>query len=159
MKKYPIDHRIIEEHENRVEPNITTTNPDIQKYCPLAEAHCFEIELEEADINLVYTCSGSYLNAYTIDYRLEQTLESARKEGRIKSFLDSGLNLSDSYELAPVFVCDMSPKQNLVAIDGNHRLIAHFLAHKSVTGLRAYLYAHVNAESIDWFPDSAKKTN
>ena len=88
---------------------------------------------------------------------LSDTNDDALTEDRVIYWLAKKLDLSESDEWSPVFITPNHDTRALVAIDGNHRLMAHYLTHRSVEGVHAYLFSHPKTAVWDWFPHYARE--
>ena len=152
-----IDYKVLRDFELGVNANLQTTQEHLQRLCPLNEVECFKLVLEESDIHRIFFCTAPDFATYTQNhsFRLEDTCEAARIDPIVSCLLEKNIDLSNSDHWAPVFI---SPKiaGSLVALDGNHRLMAHFLMHKSTKGLHAFLFVHQNTINWPWFPNNAK---
>lgn len=153
-----IDYKILRDFELGINANLQSTEKHLQKLCPLNEVECFKLVLEEADIKRVFFCTAPDFATYTENhsFRLEDTCEAGRNDPTVSCLLEKHIDLSKSDNWAPVFITPNLKTASLVALDGNHRLMAHFLMHKSTNGLQAFAFVHQNSIDWPWFPDNAK---
>ena len=159
MKRTSIDYSIIIEFEKKIKTNISITHCTIQDYSPLNESQCYKIVLTEADISRIFLCQAPNIIDHTKNRssRLQDTMESAKEVIKERApDTNSILDLRASDHLSPIFITPNLDMANLVAIDGNHRLMAHFLAYRNIDGVHAYAYVHPNTTKFPWYPDNAK---
>jgi|TARA_R110002124_G_scaffold153408_2_gene320468 hypothetical protein len=153
-----IDYKTLRDFELGISANLQTTEENLQKLCPLGEVECFKLVLEESDIQRVFLCTAPDFATYTKNqsFRLIDTCEAARNDPTVSCLLSKNVDLSKSNKWAPVFISPNYDKGSLVAFDGNHRLMAHFLMHEGTKGVQAFLLVHQNTIDWPWFPDNAK---
>lgn len=158
MEAIIIDCNVVSEFESRINGSIQINHESLIAMCPISEGQCYKVVLHYTDINRVFLLYAPNLTNLTINrnYQLNETIEEAGNEPRVQYWLDRNIDLSTSDSWAPVFVSPNLDTGSLVAIDGNHRLMAHFLTHKSIQGLQAYLFVHPNITNWKWFPPHAK---
>lgn len=127
----------------------------MDKLCPINEGQCYQISLQENDIDRLRLLREPTFTPLTCNqtYRLSDLLlYKANKLPRVTYWLNKKLDLRNSQEWAPVFVSPSVDSGLIVAIDGNHRLMAHFLQHQSIEGVNGYLFIHPNIQLWGFMP-------
>lgn len=153
-----VDHLTVKEHETSLNSNVGLDNNYIPDHCPLDEIQCYRVKLEESDINRVFILWDGTFSDMTDNntFKLADVNMNALKRPSTHHFFNKQLDLGVNPELAIVFFAQNlgSP---LVATDGNHRLMAHFLINKNVADIPAFLYTHENIINWRHFPPLAKE--
>ena len=148
-----ISQEIIENHEIRLESNISIHHHTVANPCPITGGQFYKVVLETIDLNRIFLChSLGFVNFTQNDsFRLSETLENHPPKKQITDFKVMGIDLRQSFDRAPIFLSNDLSTGNLVALDGNHRLISHYLIHRNIEGLQAYLFVHNNATNCQWY--------
>ena len=133
----------------------------MDKLFPLSEIECFHLELAEEDVHRIFLLHEVTFIPQTKDgtCRIVDILSTA--EGMAMSRLRLGskndLDLSMTTSREPVFVTTNLAKHPFVAIDGNHRLTAHFVRHRAVTGVKAFVAVHRRMFEWSFIPPLARE--
>lgn len=155
-----IEYSILRDFENSI-PNINVRvgGYEMDSICPINEGKCYKIKLQESDLNRLFILGDPSFTNLTSNknYRLSGLIpEVAEQEIKTRTSLDVILDLRESHKLAPVFVSRNLDSGLVVTIDGNHRLMGHFLRNKSIEGVNGFLFVHPNVEK--WgFIETIKK--
>ena len=141
----PIPYGVLKAFEKEINGDVQTDNHKLDECCPPNQSTCYGIVFEEADQDKIFLIHVTgFINLTSSDsFKLIDVNSSAGEVPRVKYWVDRGIDLSANANWAPVFV-SAKLESPLIAIDGNHRLMAHFLTHRSIEGIRAYLYVHSN---------------
>ena len=88
--------------------------------------------------------------------RLRDLLPTASTVQRVASLITAGVDLLSRSGLELVLVAADLQGAPLVAIDGNHRAMAHFLAYNSVEGVPAFVCVHPAIGQWHFVPSLAR---
>lgn len=141
-----------------IEANIQINHPWLIENCPINDVKCYKIVLDDTDMPRVYILYGYEFWNITVNnsFKLSDITEFARTLPKARKLLNMNLviDLSQSDNWSPVFICPDLNTGPLVPIDGNHRLMVHYLTHGSIQGIHAYLFVHTETTGFEWFPPS-----
>jgi hypothetical protein len=153
-----IDYQKLKQFEDSIGGNVKVGGYEMDKPCPVATGNCYQIELETADIDKIFLLNEKTFTNLTSNrnYKLSEIVDSVNELERVNRWVDWKLNLRDSPDWSPVFVSQSIENGSLITIDGNHRLVAHFLQHRNVDGVHAYLFVHHNINEWVFIPALAK---
>jgi hypothetical protein len=153
-----IEYEKLKKFEHKIDGNVKIGGYDMDKICPVSEGKCYKVTLEDSDLDRVYLLRDPTFTNLTKnrDYRFSDLQDVAREEARVKHLLEKNIDLSVNSDWAPVFVCPDIGNGALIAIDGNHRLMAHFLLRGSIANLMAYVYVHENILQWGFIPKAAR---
>jgi len=152
-----IEYDKLKQFEDQIGGNVKVGGYEMDNICPINEGHCYQIKLQENDIDQLFLLGETTFKGLTHDknYRLSGIIDSVKKLDRVKYWIDKKLDLRSSPEWSPVFV---SPNTDgpIITIDGNHRLMAHYYQHKNIEGLQGYLFVHPNIQKWGFAPNDAR---
>lgn len=156
MTTEEINYEVIRAHESRPEimASIKTDYKDFTENCPLDEVKCYKIRLHDTDLPRVYILDAPNFLDLTENnsYKLRDVKQTVRDLDRVDHLLKKQIDLSQTDNWAPVFISTYLNTGVLVPIDGNHRLMAHYLLYTSIEGVHGYLFVHPNTVKLTWFP-------
>lgn len=153
----PIAYTELEQFEDKIAGNVRVGGYKMDRLCPIETGTCYQISLNASEIDRVRLLREVTFTELTQhqNYYLSGLLpDKAIALPRVKYWFDRELNLSQSPEWSPVFVSPNLDAGLIVAIDGNHRLMAHYIRHQSVEGVPGYLFVHPNLQTWDFMPRS-----
>lgn len=164
-----ISYNELQSFESTQNANLTTSHNSIADRCPSNEARCYKVVLEKVDIYRIFLIQGSNFADFTENSSLKlmdlkktvisqtfHTINEIESQQTISYLLDKNIDLSKNAEFAPVFISTNLDTGSLIAIDGNHRLMAHFLAHEDIQDVHAYLFVHSGTIMSGWFPPNTQ---
>ena len=128
----------------------------MDKICPIVEGTSYQTNLEESDKDRVFLLNEPTFKHFTENenFRLSEIIPNVKKVDRVNYWLNEKLDLRNSPEWSPVLV---SPSVSCGPyIDGNHRLSAHWLQHKTIDGIHCYIFEHSRIMEWGFIPKEAK---
>jgi len=152
-----VEVEVVQKHEMEIKANARLGGYDLDKYCPLSEFKAFRVCLERVDADRLYLLSqfAEYTKAQTC--KLLDALPETASNPRVATFI-SRIDLRSAVKLELVIISVNARRGPLVIIDGNHRAIAHWLTHKCIHGVPAYVCEHPNVNQWPFLPQSARET-
>jgi len=150
-----VEYQELRKFEELIGGNVKIGGYDMDKISPVSEGQCYKIHLQEPDISRLYLLREPTFTNLTFhkDYLLAGlNSDEAAKLDRVKYWLNKSLDLRLSPEWSPIFVSRNIENSPIVTIDGNHRLMAHFLQHGKIQELNGYLFVHPSIEKWGFMP-------
>jgi hypothetical protein len=113
-------------------------------HCPTNQLRCFRVQLERQDEDRLFLLGLTEFINQTRDQtcRLRDVFSGASAIQRVASIINAGVDLRSRSGLELVLVATEPHGAPLIAIDGNHRAMAQFLAHGSMEGVLAFVCVH-----------------
>ena len=145
-------------HEEATASNARLGSYEMDHHCPTREFLCYRVKLERQDESHLFLLGISDFMNLTRGRtcRLGDVLPHASKDAGVWSFMTSDVDLRSWAGLELVLVAAELQGAPLVAIDGNHRAIAHFLAHGSVERVPAFVCVHPAIGKWQFIPPLAR---
>lgn len=141
--------------------NVRLGGYDMDKLFPVTEIECFHMELSEEDVHRIFLLYEATFIPHTKHgtCKIVDILSTAEEmaTSRLRSGTKNELDLSVTIAQEPVFVTTNVAKNPFVAIDGNHRLTAHFAQHRSVNGVKVFVAVHKRMFDWHFIPPLARK--
>lgn len=131
----------------------------MDEHCPLAQMVCLHVTLCECDLERMFvlpdfgghtrnhSCQLVDINDSALDVAME------RRPAGAQNILD--LTTRDQLEL--VLVGTDLNQRPLIVVDGNHRLLAHYIRHRSIDRVPAYVGIHPNIYNWSFVPSLARR--
>ncbi len=124
--------------------SVQLNNHDIPEYCPSDEVECYQVTLEKRDlvrIFILYQSGFLYLTNNNTFKVSDLIVTTARKIDRVQSFLnDETFDLRSRPDHTIILFGKNLDTSLLTAMDGNHRLKAHYIEHENIDGIPAFNY-------------------
>lgn len=132
----------------------------MDKLFPADEVQCFHVELTDDDVQRIFLLYEQTFVGHTTgsSCRIIDILSTAETMAmeRLPVGTKNQLDLSRTTNLEPVFVTTDVDHHPFVAIDGNHRLTAHYVRHRGVNGVKAFVIMHKQMFDWEFIPPLAK---
>lgn len=144
----------IQAHEIAMEANACLGGYGMDEHCPLAEIVCMHVALSECDLKRLFVLPDFRKHTRNHSCRLVDADDSAlavAMEGQ-PSGTHNELDLTTRNQLELVLVGTDLNERPLIAVDGNHRLLAHYIRHRSIEGVPAYIGIHPNMYNWSYVP-------
>jgi len=150
----------IQSHEERTGANVRLGGYKMNTHCPTSEIQCFHIELNDLDLERLFLLWEPTFIPHTHNRTcrlcdVTPTAEAMAMERRSvgeKNLVDLTAGTGNE----PVLVTSDLTHGPLIAIDGNHRLTAHFVRHRRVGGVRVYVGVHAKVLGWHFIPPHAR---
>lgn len=148
----------IQAHEIATGANARLGGYGMDEHCPLAEIVCMHVTLSEYDLERMFvlpdfrkytrnhSCRLVDVNDATLLVAMERQPAGAQNE----------LDLTTRNRMELVLVGTDLNQRPLIAVDGNHRLLAHYIRHRSIDGVPAYVGIHPNMYNWPFVPSLAR---
>lgn len=121
------------------------------------EWKCYRGVLEDSDLDRLFLLNELDFGQFTNNtHLLKNLLEGARNLERVQSFIAKSFDLRIHRDYEPILVTINKEKASLIAIDGNHRLMSHYLQYKSIFEVPVYIGEHDTIIKSGHIPFSAK---
>jgi hypothetical protein len=156
IKKVDISHA--QNHEESTSANVRLGGYKMYEHCPTNEVQCYRVVLEDKDIDRIFLLNEVTFVKLTTGqtFKLSDLTHDAKTLNRVNSFLKDGVDLRSHPGLELILVCEDLDTGSLTTIDGNHRLMAHYLTFGSVQEVPAYVYIHTNMNKWYFIPPLAR---
>ena len=151
-----VDIAVVQRHEGATASNARLGGYHMDRHCPTTEFRCYRVRLEQSDENRLFGLTEFINQTRGQSCRLRDVLPGASAIQRVASFITAGINLRSRSGLELVLVTAELHGAPLVAIDGNHRAMAQFLAHGSVEGVPAFVCVHPAIGQWPYVPPLAR---
>jgi hypothetical protein len=148
----------VQQHELDTNSNVRLGGYHMDRFCPTAEFCCHRVQLQHSDGDRLFLLGISAFISQTQrdSCRLRDLLPTAASIPNVASFVRDGVDLRSQPCLELVLVGAQLQLGHLVAIDGNHRMMAHYLNHASVEGVPAFVCVHKNITQWSYIPTLAR---
>ena len=148
----------VQHHEQATASNARLGGYHMDRHCPTNQLLCYRVQLERPDEDRLFMLGLTEFINQTRGQscRLRDVLPGASAIQRVASFITAGINLRSRSGLELVLVAAELQCAPLVAIDGNHRAMAQFLAHGSVEGVPAFVCVHPAIGQWPYVPPLAR---
>ena len=126
----------------------------MERIAPIKEGKLSQISLSKDDLSRLYLLKEPTFKDFTRtgDFKIENIIpDVCCEKQRVKYWIDRNIDLSINDDWAPVIITNSFDSGKIVIIDGNHRATAHFIQHKSIDGVYAYLFEHPNVNNWGMF--------
>ena len=165
----------VQRHEQATVANARLGGYGMDAHCPMNEIRCYRVMLESSDLDRLFVLQDFATHTPNRTCRLRDVVPSTASLQRVASFATAGVDLRTHAGLELLLVGIGLDGGSLVAIDGNHRMIAHYLTQGSVDGVPAFIGVHPamnrwpfvpplarlqarQAESFSWTPSQITTT-
>ena len=157
----PIDIDLIRDRDIKNCASVQLGNHCMEDYVATTDFKCFEVRLEEYDINrlfIIYEKNLAPLTSGSSCRLIDIIPEKAKEVERVKSFLNDSFNLLEKTEFEPILVGWDIQESPLIIIDGNHRVISHYIKNNNITDLIVFVCIN-NQDLKSWMfvPPDARK--
>lgn len=146
----------VQQHEQATSANARLGGYGMDAHCPTNEIRCYRVVLEEGDLDRLFVMQD--FAAYTSNgsCRLRDVLPSIADIKRVASFTTPSVDLRKRTGLEVILVGSDVDRASLVAIDGNHRIIAQYISQGSVDGVPAFVCVHPAMNRWPYVPPLAR---
>jgi hypothetical protein len=146
---------VLRAHENALnpKPNMTLGGYNMP---PAEEFVILRYILEDADLDRIFLLADCMGDTVGNVGRLKGVQPTDGFKERVQKKIDAKTDLRTSRDLAVVFVSWSDQMKSLTAIDGNHRLAAHYLIHGSIEGSHAFVCIHPKIKYLTNIPPLAR---
>lgn len=155
-----IELSLIQNNEEFNDSNIRLDRYEIPNFCPSTEVECYQVILEKGDLERIFILFESGFNNLTNNntFRLSDLIpDEAQKKSRVLSFLDDrDFDLCSRPERTIILFGTNLETSSLTAMDGNHRLMAHFINNNNIDGVPAFIYIHRKINKFIFTPPLAR---
>ena len=153
-----VDISEVQRHEQATESYARLGGYHMDSHCPTHEFRCYRGQLEQQDDDRVFLLGLTEFVNHTRcqSCRLQDVVPAASAIQRVASFSIAGIDLRSRAGLELVLVAAELHGAPLIAIDGNHRAIAQFLARGSVEGVSAFVCVHPAIGQWNYVPPLAR---
>lgn len=148
----------IQAHEFATGANARLGGYGMDEHCPLAEIVCMHVTLSECDLQRLFVLPDFRKHTRNHSCQLVDVNDSALTAAmeRQPVEMQNELDLTTRTRLELVLVGTDVNERPLVTVDGNHRLLAHYIRHHSVDGVPAYIGIHPNMYNWRFVPSLAR---
>lgn len=146
--------------EHRTNANVRIGSYNMDCFCPIYEMQFVHMELTWADLSRMFLLWEPTFIQHTkfqsckLD-EITSSAESMAMQRRSPGDVNM-IDLTMSAGLEPVLVTDSLEHGPLVAIDGNHRLTAHYARRATIDGVKVYVGIHDNMLEWQFVPPLAR---
>lgn len=147
-------------HEVATNANVRLGGYAMDELFPVDEILMYRVTFETGDLARLFVLWD--LSRATLE-RSCQLADTLPAEGlvlameRIPDNSVNEINLAISTGREPVLVTNNLHSGALTVIDGNHRILAHFIRHQSINGVSALVAQHANMHTWPYVPRSARE--
>ena len=147
----------IQSHEFAIRANARLGGYGMYEHCPITEIVCMHATLSEFDVKRLFVLPEFRKHTRDHSCRLVDMNESALAIAmeRQPAGTQNELDLTTRSRLELVLVGTDMKEGPLIAVDGNHRLIAHYIRHGSIEGVPVYIGIHPNMYNWSFVPPLA----
>ena len=153
-----LDMSEVQRHEQATASDVRLGGYHMDCHCPTNEFRCFRVKLERREEDRIFLLGIPEFIDSTRGQscRLRDVVQGASTIERVASFITAGVDLRVRPGSELVLVTAEFQSAALVAIDGNHRAMAHYLAHGSVDGVPAFVCVHSAISRWHFVPPIAR---
>jgi hypothetical protein len=151
----PVSVEVVQAHEVETDSNARLCTYDMP--IKLGEVKALRATLDANDLARLFLLGIGGFDVLTKDrtWRVADLLPTAWTIDRMKSFVGAKMDLRQRPDLAVVIATANAESGPLVLIDGNHRAMAHFLSHRTVEDLPAFVCEHDGFRQWPYVPPLA----
>ena len=148
----------VQRHEAATGSNAKLGGYHMDRHCPTSMFRCYRVHLERHDESRLFLLGLTEFATQTKGQscRLRDVLPTASAIPRVGSFVTSGVDLRSRSGLELVLVTADLHSAPLIAIDGNHRVIAQFLTSGTTEGIPAFVCVHPDIGHWNFVPPLAR---
>ena len=150
----------VQAHERATKANACLGGYGMVTHCPLADIVCMHITLTQSDLSRLFVlqdfakCTRDQ-SCQLIDVVPASAILAAMEHQPKNAVNELDLTVAKGMELV---LCGTSVDDGpLIAIDGNHRLLAHYIRSGSIEGVPAYIGIHPKMYDWPMVPPRAKQ--
>ena len=150
----------IQAHEIAPGANARLGGYGMDVHCPLAEFVCMHVTLSGCDVQRLFVLPDFKASTRNYSCRLldfnDAALDVAME--RQPAGTQNDLDLTARCHLELVLVGTDVNLSFLITVDGNHRLLARYIRHRSIEGVPAYVGVHANVYCWPFVPPLARES-
>lgn len=146
----------VQRHEQATAANARLGGYGMGTHCPLDQIRCNRVVLESGDLDRLFVLQDFAAQTHNKTCRLRDVMPGAVNLNRVASFTTACVDLRTHAGLELVLVSHGWDGTPLIAIDGNHRMIAHYITQCSVDGVPAFVGVHPAMNRWPYIPPLAR---